>query len=75
MPPMNADPETAWERAAVVSWRICVGQRYSTLDIANLTGTTRQNAWSMMMILSRVIPIWCDDDGMWGRIEAILENS
>jgi hypothetical protein len=48
---------TAQERSAIVIWFLARGHSFTTLEIAALTGLTRQGAWMMMDRLARQLPL------------------
>lgn len=48
---------TAQERSAIVIWFLARGHSFTTLEIAALTGLTRQGAWQMMDRLARQLPL------------------
>jgi len=60
---------TAQERAGLVAWLLAFGARLTTRDIMDLTGLTRPGAWFLMTGLSRVLSIYCDDEGKWCKLE------
>ena len=63
------DELTAQERAGLIAWLLAFGARLTTQEIAEMTGLTRQGTWCLMMRLSRVLAIFCNDEGKWCRIE------
>jgi hypothetical protein len=56
---------SAQEKAALVAWHLAHGEGMSTAEIARLTGLTWGGAWHLMNRLSRVLPIYRDDSGVW----------
>ena len=56
---------TTTERVGRVSYWLITGDGMRTIDVATLAQVTRQRAWQMLCALSRVIPIYQDDDGFW----------
>lgn len=60
---------TAQERAGKIAWLLAQGERLTTNEIARLTGLTRGGAWYLMMRISRVVPVVCDERGEWCKIE------
>lgn len=60
---------TAQERAGLIAWLLAFGARLTTQEIMDLTGLTRQGAWYLMMRLSRVLAVFCDEEGKWCRVE------
>jgi hypothetical protein len=61
-------PDVAQERAALIAWRLALGERLSVIEIAHVCGTSRQGAWLMITHLSRILPIYCDDQDNWQQI-------
>lgn len=51
------DEMTPQERAGMVIWFLARGHSFTTLEIALLTGLTRQGAWQMMTGLSIKLPL------------------
>lgn len=60
---------TAQERAGLIAWLLAFGARLTTREIAEMTGLTRPGAWYLMMRLSRILSIYCDDHRKWRRVE------
>lgn len=58
-------PETPSERAALVAWYMAHGMGLSTREVADLTHLNRRRAWELMCRISRIIPIFQDDDRVW----------
>lgn len=56
---------TSQERVAVVIWALAHGEGLRTRDIQQMTGLTKDGAIKMMHCLSRVIPIYQDDERFW----------
>jgi hypothetical protein len=56
---------TAQEKAALVSWHLAHGEGMSTAEVATITGLTWGGAWHLMNRLSRVLPIYRDESGVW----------
>ena len=56
---------TCTERVAKLVWWLAQGDGIRTVDVAELAEVTRQHAWRMMCTISRVVPIYQDDDGFW----------
>lgn len=54
------DELTAQQRAGMVIWFLARGHSFSTLEIAALTGLSRQGAWEMMNGLSPTLPLVLD---------------
>jgi hypothetical protein len=61
-------PHIPRERAAVVAWKLAVGQRLTTHQIADLCRISHRGALALIVCISRVIPVWCDEQGQWQRI-------
>jgi hypothetical protein len=56
---------TAQEKAALVSWHLAHGEEMTTGEIASMTGLTWGGAWWLMARLSRVLPIYQNEKGVW----------
>ena len=56
------EPDTITERAALVAWHLAHGEQLETVQVAAMTGLTRQGAWHLMQRLSRVLPIYQSGD-------------
>ena len=56
---------SAQEKAALIAWHLAHGEGMTTGEVASLTGLTQSGAWRLMDRLSRVLPIYRDDGGMW----------
>jgi hypothetical protein len=56
------------ERAALVTYHLSIGRTYTTYEVADLVGLTRQGAWAMLTTISRVVPIYCDSEGKWSLL-------
>ena len=56
---------TAQEKAALITWHLAHGEGMTTAEIAMMTGMTWAGAWFLMERLSRVLPIYRDDYGIW----------
>lgn len=66
----NADPgdvptATAQERAALAAWLLMQGGLYTTAQIAERVGLSREGAHAILDKISRSIPIWQDERGRW----------
>jgi hypothetical protein len=57
--------KTPSERAALVVWHLAHGDAFRTADAARMTGLSWDGADRLLGTLSRVIPIYQDDKGMW----------
>lgn len=64
------DPEgmTAQERAAVVSWDLAGGARFTTAQVARRLGLSMRGARCLLARISRVVPIYCDECGRWQAV-------
>lgn len=58
-------PDTITERAATITWRLAHGESLQTRDVADLVGLSMPGAYLLMQRLSRVIPIYQDEQGFW----------
>jgi len=56
---------TCTERVAKLMYWLSQGEGVRTIDAAKLVGCTRQHTWRMLCTMSRVTPIYQDDDGFW----------
>jgi hypothetical protein len=56
---------TSQERAALIAWHLAHGEAMTTLQVSELTGSSRQGAYKLMIALSRVLPIYQDENGFW----------
>lgn len=61
---------TPQERAALVAWHLAHGDAMLTSQVAELAGITQSGALKLMTGLSRVLPIYQNDDLFWEVIEA-----
>ena len=61
----DVDEYVITERAALIAWHLAHGEGMRTSDVVALTGLERQGAWKLMCRLSRVLPIYQDDIGVW----------
>jgi hypothetical protein len=57
MPDPELDELITTERVALVVYRLTLGGRYTTNDIAEMTGITYQGAAYMMAKISRMVPV------------------
>lgn len=58
-------PDTATERAALVTWWLAGGLMLSSADAGLLLGLTQDGAYRLLCRLSRVLPIYQDGNGYW----------
>lgn len=61
----SLDELTPQERAARVTWAIAQGETMSTQQVATLAGMSERGARWLMARLSRVLPVFQDDSGLW----------
>ncbi len=61
----NGHHITPEERAGILVWYLAHGESFPTRDAARLTGLTHRGALRLLSGLSRVLPIYQDDDGLW----------
>jgi len=59
------EADTITERAGIVVWHLCHGESLQTRDVATLTGLTWEGARQLMVRLSRVVPVYQDEQGYW----------
>lgn len=59
------DDYTPTERVGLVVWHLAHGEGMSTANVSEMIGVSRQGAWKLMCALSRVLPFYQDDDGVW----------
>lgn len=64
-PPSDTVPVTPSERVALVVWYMAHGMALAPSEIVQLTNLSSSAAWRMMCTISRVIPIYQDDKGIW----------
>ena len=57
--------QTPEERAALVTWYLSHGDAFRTSEVCRMTGLTRQGAYRLLCKLSRVIPVYQDESGVW----------
>lgn len=61
--------ETPSERVAVIVLALARGRGLTTRQTAELTGLTLHGAYSMLCRISRSLPIYKDDAGIWKLID------
>lgn len=59
------DPCTPTERVAVVVYLLTIGRRMTALEAARIVGVNDRSARDMLNRISRMVPIYRDDDGKW----------
>lgn len=60
---------TVTERVGKVVWWLAKGEGLALCNVCSLTGMSESGAWKMLASLSRVIPIFADDEGVWQACE------
>lgn len=68
---MNYRDFATTERIGLVTWSLMLGTAFTTAQVADLTGLTWGGAYRMLYRLSRVLPIYRDDDGRWTVLAAV----
>jgi hypothetical protein len=58
-------PETPSERVALVVWWLAHGEGLTTRQVSEITCLSWHGAASLLDRISRVLPIYRDDDGVW----------
>lgn len=66
---MSGEEYTSQEKAADVVWRLANGEGVTVREVADDFGMTRQGAYKMLCIVSRVIPIAANSTGIWQRFD------
>jgi hypothetical protein len=56
---------TITERAALVTWHLAHGEGMTTTNAAEMAELTYDGAYKLMRRLSRVLPIYQNDSGVW----------
>ena len=59
------NPETPSERVALVVWWLAHGEGLTTKQVAQLVGLNENSSWRLMSRISRVLPIYQDEDMVW----------
>jgi len=65
----NGANYTAQERAAVAIWQLAEGEILWTDELAEITGMSQDGVRMMLNRLSRVVPIYQQDDGRWKKMQ------
>ena len=60
-----SEPDTTTERVALVAWHLAHGDGMTTANVAELTKLTSEGARLLMLRISRVLPIYRDEYGVW----------
>lgn len=58
-------PETPSERVALLVWYMAHGVALSNVEIIKITGLKRRTAYEMMCRISRILPIYQDEEHIW----------
>ena len=56
------------ERVGIVVWLLSNGRAMTTAEVADIIGTTKQGAWTLLSKLCRVLPLTLEDN-IWRRME------
>jgi hypothetical protein len=59
------EDRTPEERAALLTWHLAHGDAFKTRDAASMTGMTARGARRLLGGMSRVLPIYQDENGFW----------
>ena len=57
------------ERAAKIDFMFAEGHALTTSQVADLVGLTYDGARKLLQVVTRVIPIYQDDSGLWRRLD------
>jgi len=60
---------TVTERVGKVTWWLADGEGLTIDNVCSLTGVSPRAARRMLCMLSRVLPIYDDECGVWQRCE------
>ena len=63
--PEMIDPVTPVERTALLVWLLANGRTMTAPQVATLLSIGNRRARSLLCELSRVVPIYRDDNGLW----------
>jgi len=66
---MEESEYTVTERVGKVVWWLAKGEGMTVANVCDLTGLGQSGAWRMLAALSRVIPIYDDEQGVWQACE------
>jgi len=69
MPDIPAPEYTYTERIALLAWWLAEGERLTTEQVAQRFRIRRGEAAKMFTRISRKLPIYCDDGGVWQKVE------
>ena len=64
------NPETPSERVALVVWWLVHGEGLTTKQVASLAQISTRGAFDLMDRISRVLPIYQDEDYVWQVCES-----
>ncbi len=63
---------TAYERSARITYLLLsVGVAMTTAEVAKVAGLARQNAYALLCAISRVAPIYQDEQRIWRKYERV----
>lgn len=65
---------TVTERVAFISWRLMAGDVWTTAEVAALMGLDWSGAYRRLEMMSRILPIYQDDQKRWRRVAERDEN-
>jgi hypothetical protein len=57
--------QTPEERVAIVVWHLSHGDAFTSAEAGRMLGLTRQGADWLLCNISRVVPIYKDEDNRW----------
>lgn len=60
---------TPMERAAKLTYLLTTGRKITTDEAAELTGITPRSAERTLCLISRIVPIYQDEEGNWMMVE------
>jgi hypothetical protein len=61
---------TTIEATVRLCWHLIHGEAMTTAQAAELIGYSRQGAWQMLCAVSRYMPVFQDDEGLWQLVES-----
>lgn len=65
---------TVTERVAFISWRLMAGDVWTTSEVAALMGLDWSATYRRLEMMSRILPIYQDDQKRWRRVVETDEN-
>jgi hypothetical protein len=66
---MNNNDFKPREKSAMIAWKLAQGQSLRTCDVARLIDIQWLSALRLMYDLSRVLPIYLDDNKEWRKTD------